>query len=117
MAHNIAPGLLRKDWCHHSWPDFDKQAWRDAVGSAEAACQKSWRGVIAGCDVHEVRALLSCSEYSQGYHRTLRSRKVVAASFETVQDTALAGGPGVGGAEHSQSRRDELCQTAARALR
>lgn len=56
MARNIAPGLLRNNWSHQSWPDFNKRAWRDAIGGAEAACQWESRAIIAGCDKHEVRA-------------------------------------------------------------
>jgi 23S rRNA G2445 N2-methylase RlmL len=54
MAHNIAPGLFRESWMHHSWPDFDSRVWQDCAAAAKRDCRKSWRGVIAGCDREEV---------------------------------------------------------------
>jgi putative N6-adenine-specific DNA methylase len=50
MALNIAPGLLRDEWKHCTWPDFDSDAWQQSVASARNDCREDWGGVIAGCD-------------------------------------------------------------------
>lgn len=54
MAHNVAPGLLRRTWDHQCWPDFESLEWDQATRAAQADVRRDWRGVIAGCDVHEV---------------------------------------------------------------
>lgn len=55
MAHNIAPGLLRKRWSLTEWHDFDAIAWENARDEAKREVQRNWNGVIAGCDIHPVR--------------------------------------------------------------
>lgn len=54
MAHGVAPGLLRQHWGLTGWHDFDEAAWRAVLEEARAATSRSFDGVIAGCDVHEV---------------------------------------------------------------
>lgn len=54
IAHGIAPGLLRQQWSLTGWHDFDEGVWRAVLDDARAATSRSWDGIIAGCDVHEV---------------------------------------------------------------
>ena len=55
MAHNIAPGLLRKQWALEGWHDYDAAMWRNVHDAARAEITRDFQGIIAGNDIHEVR--------------------------------------------------------------
>lgn len=53
MASDTAPGLFRSWWPFQAWPDFDRQAWREAREGAASARHAPAPGVILlGNDVH-----------------------------------------------------------------
>lgn len=63
MAHKVAPGLLRTQWAHTGWHDYDRRSWSQVVDEANAQCQREWDGVIAGCDIHEARFVSSFTPF------------------------------------------------------
>jgi 23S rRNA G2445 N2-methylase RlmL len=52
MATNSAPGLFRRWWPFMTWPDGDREAWREAVAEARGARVAAPRVELWGNDAH-----------------------------------------------------------------